>query len=124
MSVTRGSTSLILVAWIGAGIVRVLLGSSTSPIAYFFFGIFWLISVILLIAAVRKLVISTKAEERIEAIAIGTGLASLFAQGLLGDGDTIAMAALVFLASVIALAFIYGRRRWRGHRPSVDEAVN
>jgi peptidoglycan/LPS O-acetylase OafA/YrhL len=110
--------SPILIAWIGAGIVRVLLGSSTSAIAYFFFGIFWFISVILLVAAVRQLVIARKAELRIEAIAICAALASLVAQGLLGDGDTIAVAALVFFVSAVFLVFIYGRRLRRGTRSS------
>lgn len=40
---------------------------------------------------------------RFEAIAICAGLASLFAQGLFGDGDTIAAAALVFSVSAVAL---------------------
>lgn len=117
MPVTSNPMPLILIAWIGVGIVRVLLGASTSPIAYFFFGIFWFVSVVLLIAAVRQMVISKKAEQRIEAIAICAGLASLFAQGLLGDGNTIAVAIVVFLASAVVLVFIYGRRLWRGARP-------
>jgi succinate-acetate transporter protein len=114
MSMTKNPMPFILLAWIGAGIVRVLLGSSTSPIAYFFFGIFWLVSAVLLIAAIRQLVISRAKEQRIEAIAICTGLAALFTQGLFGDGDTIAASALVFLVSAVALVFLYGRRLWRG----------
>jgi O-antigen/teichoic acid export membrane protein len=104
----------ILLTWIGVGIVRVLFGSSTSPIAYFFFGIFWFVSAVLLISAIRQLVIARKKEPRIEAIAICAGLAALFAQGLFGDGDTIAAAALVFLVSAVSLVFFYGRRLWRG----------
>lgn len=115
MPATRNPIPRILIVWIGAGIIRVLLGSSMSPIAYVFFGIFWLISVILLIAAVRQLFISKKAEQRIEASAICAGLASLFAQGLLGGGDTIAVAALLFLVSTVVLMFIYGRRLRRRH---------
>lgn len=111
---TRNPMPFILLAWIGAGIVRVLLGSSTSPIAYFFFGVFWLASAVLLIAAIRQLVVSRKKEQRIEAIAICAGLAALFTQGLFGDGDTIVAAALVFLVSAVAIVFIYGRRLWRG----------
>jgi succinate-acetate transporter protein len=114
MSVTRNPIPVILIAWIGAGIVRVLLGSSTSPIAYFFFGIFWLISVMLLIAAIRQLILSKKMEQSIEAIAICAGLASLFAQGLVGDGGTIAIAVFVFLVSIAVLVLIYGRRIRRG----------
>lgn len=112
---TRNPIPPILLMWIGAGIIRVLLGSSTSPIAYFFFGIFWLVSVVLLMAAIWQLFISKKAEQRIEASAICAGLASLFAQGLLGSGDTIAVAVIVFLASAVVLMFIYGRRLRRGH---------
>jgi succinate-acetate transporter protein len=115
MSGSRNPIPLILIAWIGAGIIRILLGSSTSPVAYFFFGVFWLISATLLVAAVRQLAISKNVEQRSEAIFICTGLASLFAQGLFGDGDTIAIAVLAFLVSAIALVFIYGRRLWREH---------
>lgn len=111
---TKNPMPFILLAWIGVGIVRVLLGSSTSPIAYFFFGIFWLVSAALLIATIRQLVISRAKEQRIEAIAICAGLAALFTQGLFGDGDTIAAAALVFLVSAVALVFLYSRRLWRG----------
>jgi predicted Co/Zn/Cd cation transporter (cation efflux family) len=116
MSVTRNPIPRVLIAWIGAGIVRVLLGSSTSPIAYFFFGVFWLISAVLLIAAVRQLILSKKMDQRIEAGAICAGLASLFAQGLLGNGETIAVAAIVFLVSAIVLVLIYGRRLRRQHQ--------
>jgi hypothetical protein len=114
MSVTRNPIPPILTAWIGVGIVRVLLGSSTSPIAYFFFGIFWLISVMLLIAAIRQLILSKQMEQGVEAIAICAGLAALFVQGLAGDGGTIAIAAVVFLVSAVVLVFIYGRKLRRG----------
>jgi hypothetical protein len=107
-------TRLILIAWIGAGVARLLLGSSTSPIAYFFFGVFWLISALLFAAAIRQLVLSRKTEMRLEAIAICAGVAALFAQGLLGNGETVAIALLVFLGSAIVLMLIYGRRLWRG----------
>lgn len=63
---TKVSVVRILAVWIGAGIIRVLLGSSTSPIAYFFFGLFWLVSIALLIAAVRQILVQRKAEQRIE----------------------------------------------------------
>jgi len=104
----------ILIAWIGAGIVRVLIGSSTSPVAYFFFGVFWLVSFALLAAAIRSLVVAERTEQRVEAMAICVGLASLFVQGLLGNGHTIAIAALLFIASAITLIFIYARKLRRG----------
>lgn len=114
MLVTRNPLSTILAAWVVTGIVRVVLGSSTSPVAYFFFGVFWLVSIILLVAAIRQLVMSKKADQRAEAIAICAALASVFVQGLVGGGGTIAVAAIVFFVSVFALLFIYGRRLRRG----------
>jgi len=105
----------LLIAWVALGVVRLLLGSSTSLAAYFFFGLFWLASAALLIVAIRQLVISRMQEERIEAIAVCVALVSLFAQGLLGSGHTIAFAALAFFTSVIVLLFIYGRRLRQGH---------
>jgi succinate-acetate transporter protein len=114
MVLTTFSIPRILLAWMSAGVIRVLLGSSTSPIAYFFFGLFWLISIILLIAAITQLVMPEKKEQRIEAIAICAGLVSLFAQGLIGGGNTIAAAAFVSLVSAFIILFIYGRKLWRG----------
>lgn len=87
-----------------------LLGASTSFIAYFFFGLLWLISGILLIAAIRQFVTSSETEVKVEAIAICGGLASIFAQGLLGGGDMLPAALPVFLVSAIVLLLIYGRR--------------
>ena len=101
---------LVLIAWVTAGVVRVLLGSSTSPIAYAFFGIFWLISLFLLAAAIRQFVVSGEPERRIESICICVGVASLFLQGLFGHGSASPAAAVVFLGSMVALVFIYGRR--------------
>lgn len=101
---TRNPIPYTLVVWLASGLVRVLLGSSTLPIAYFFFSLFWLTSAILLIAAIRQFVIS-KREQRIEAISIFAGLVFLFLQGLLGDGDTLSIAVLVFLASAVVLVF-------------------
>ncbi len=115
MTMTKFSLPRILTAWIGAGAIRVLLGSSTSPIAYFFFGVFWLISIVLLIAAVRQIFIRDNTEQRTEAIAICTGLMSLFVQGLLGAGDTIVAAVAVFLVSTVVLLVIYGRKLRRRH---------
>ena len=106
----RIALSLVLIAWVAAGTIRVLLGSSTSPIAYAFFGIFWLVSLILLIAAIGQLIASDKRERKTESICICVGLASLFLQGLLGDGSASPVAAVVFVVSIIILLFIYGRR--------------
>jgi hypothetical protein len=115
MTITKFSIPRILTAWIGAGAIRVLLGASTSPIAYFFFGVFWLISIALFIAAVRQIITRDNAEQRIEAIAVCAGLMSLFVQGLVGGGDTIVAAVAVFLASAVVLLIIYGRKLRRRH---------
>lgn len=95
------------------GAVRVLLGSSTSPLAYFFFAAFWLISAILLVAVVRQLILSGNKERRVEAACVCAGLVSVFVQGLLGNGDIIFVAALVFAVSAVVLVVIYARRLGR-----------
>ncbi len=105
----------MLLAWVAVGVIRVLLGSSESPVAYIFFGVFWIISVILLVAAIRQLIVSKKLEQKIESISICVGLTSLFLQGLLGLRDAGPAAAFVFLASAIVLLFIYGRRFRQKH---------
>lgn len=105
----------LLITWLAAGAVRILLGSSTSAVAYLFFGVFWFVSAVLLFAAVRLFLSSRRTEERVEAVGICAGVASLFVQGLLGNGDTIAIAAIVFFVSTAALIWIYIRRlRRRG----------
>jgi succinate-acetate transporter protein len=115
MSLPRNLLPRILVVWIGTGIVRILLGSSTSAVAYFFFGLFWLISAVLVLAAVRQLATSRMGEEKVEALAICAALAALFVEGLFGGGEAIVAAALVFAAAAIVLLFIYGRRLRRAH---------
>ena len=115
MRIGRSPIPLILCLWVGVGIVRVLMGSNTSAVAYFFFGVFWLLSVALLVAALRQLVISTRAEPRIEALSICAALAAIFAQGLIGGGDTIVAAAPLFVLAAITLLVIYARRLFRGN---------
>lgn len=100
----------LLVVWFVAAVVRVILGSSTSLIAYVFFGFLWLISAMLLIVAIRLLVTAECREQRIEAISICTAMAALLGQGILGSEDTIAVATLVFFASLIVLVYIYAKR--------------
>jgi hypothetical protein len=106
---------LLLIAWVAAGVIRVLLGSSTSPVAYVIFAVFWVISLILLVAASRQLFVSERPEQKIESICICVGVLSLLLQGLLGHGSTTPFAALVFLISVIVLLLIYARRLRREH---------
>jgi hypothetical protein len=105
----------ILIAWIAVGTIRVLLGSSTTPIAYAFFGVFWLISLILLTAAIRQLFVSKGPEHKIESICICAGLLSFFSEGLLGQGSQTPIAALVFLISAVVLLLVYSRRLWMHH---------
>ena len=105
-----GTVRPLLALWIGVGVVRVLLGASTSSIAFFFFGLFWLVSGVLLIAAVRQFVTSRETEVKVEAFAICAGVVSFLVQGLLGAGDTVPVVLPVFLVSVIVLVLIYGRR--------------
>lgn len=112
---TENSTGPILIGWIALGAIRVLLGSDTSAIAYVFFGLFWLVSAILLIAALRQLAMSSSNERRFESICISAVVVALFAQGLLGDGEAILPALLIFLVSACVLVYIYVRRLWRGH---------
>jgi ABC-type phosphate transport system permease subunit len=113
MPVTRNPISYILIAWLGSGVVRVLLGSNTSPVAYFFFGTFWLISVILLIAAIRLLLVSKKKEQIIEAASLCAGLVSFFVLGLVGAGDAAIIAVPMFLISAVVLVCIYAKRAHR-----------
>lgn len=87
-----------------------ILGLSTSLVAYFFFGLLWLLSAVLLIVAVRLLVIAESKEQRIEAVVICMAMAALFGQGIAGSDDTIAIATLIVFGSLPVLAFIYARR--------------
>jgi len=112
---TKGPIPLILFAWVVVGVIRVLLGSSTAPISYVFFGVFWLVSLILLVAAVLQLLTTKKSEEKIESICTCVLVVSLFLQGLLGHGKATPLAAFAFLASAIVILFIYGRRLRREH---------
>jgi chromate transport protein ChrA len=100
----------ILAAWVALGAVRVLLGASTSPVAYVSFGAFWLASAILVIAAIRQLVISKLREFRVEAVCVVAGISALFSQGLFGNGETLVVALIVFLVSALVLTYVYARR--------------
>lgn len=115
MNLAKGPIPLILFAWVVVGVIRVLLGSSTAPIAYAFSGVFWIISLILLVAAVLQLLTTKKSEEQIESICTCVLVVSLFLQGLLGHGKATPLAAFAFLASAIVILFIYGRRLRREH---------
>jgi len=105
----------VLIGWIALGAVRVLLGDSTSSAAYVFFGVFWVVSITLLLAALWQLIVSREPEPKIEAICVCIGLGALFLQGLLGHRGTAPVAALIFFVSAIILLILYGRRA-RRHR--------
>lgn len=110
----RTPVSAALIGWVVAGALRVVSGSSTAPIAYAFFGAFWVLSLILLVVAVRQLVVSEKSEQKLESICICVGLVALFLEGLFGRGGATPVAAVAFLASMIVLLAIYARRLRRG----------
>jgi O-antigen/teichoic acid export membrane protein len=92
----------------------VLLGSSTAPIAYAFFVIFWLVSLALLAEAIRGLLVSQKAELKLESICICAAVILLLLQGMLGARGGAWVAALGFFVSAFVLVFIYARRLRRG----------
>jgi hypothetical protein len=100
----------VLVGWVALGAVRVLLGDSTSFAAYVFFGLFWVVSIVLLFAALWQLKVSRETELTVEAICICIGLGALFLQGLLGHHSAAPVAAIVFFVSAIILLILYGRR--------------
>lgn len=104
----------LLIAWLLAGAVRVLLGSSTTPIAYAFFGVFWLVSLVLLVEGIKGLVAPEGPDSRLESVFIGIAVMSVLLQGLLGAGSGSWVAALAFFVSAFVLLFLYGRRLRRG----------
>lgn len=110
---TKNLTAYILASWSAVLAVRVLLGSTTSAIAYLLLGLFWLVSIILLVAAIRQLLTSTTREKKLEAICVATVLLSFFGAAVLRAGELIAVGFIFFLVSACVLACIYGRRMWR-----------
>lgn len=97
----------VLFAWVACGVVRVLLGSSTSPVAYVFFGLFWLASTTLVVAAFFLFVSATRAEERVEAVCLCSVVLALFAAAFL---DAVLVPMLVFFVAAGVLAYVYTRR--------------
>jgi succinate-acetate transporter protein len=111
--VSRNLVPYSLVTWLVLAAFRVALGPSTSFVAYLFFGVFWLISAVLLAAAIRQLIRSQDTEPRTEAVCICAGLVSVFVQGLLGPGATSGIALATFGVSALILLVIYARRLGR-----------
>lgn len=92
-----------------------MLGSSTSPLAYVFFGAFWLASAILVLTGLRQFISSKSTEARVEAVCIVSGVVALFVQGLFGNGETIVVALVIFLVSALVLTYVYIRRLRQRH---------
>lgn len=105
----------VLIVWVALGVVRILVGDSTSFVAYIFFGLFWFVSIVLLVTALWQLIVSRELEPKIEAICVCGGLGALFLQGLLNHQGGAPVFALIFFVSAIILLILYGRRVRRRH---------
>jgi succinate-acetate transporter protein len=103
----------VIIGWVVLGAVRVLLGDSTGFAAYVFFGLFWVVSAVLLLAALWQLFNSRELELRVEAACVCVGVGALFLQGLFGHRSTAPVAALIFFLSAVNLLILYGRRARR-----------
>jgi len=99
----------IFILWFGAAIVRVILGSSTSPAAYVFFGLVWLLSAALIVMAIRVLLVVDSKEIRLAAVCMGVASAAVLGQGVLGNRDTLAITTAAFFASLLVLGVLYAR---------------
>jgi tellurite resistance protein TehA-like permease len=106
---TWNSLRKLFVVWFGAAVVRVILGSSTSPGAYFFLGLSWLLSAVLLVVAIRVIMVVESKEVKIAALSIVVAMAAVLGQGLLGSKDTIAIATALFFSSLAVFGYVYVR---------------
>lgn len=95
--------------WFGAAVVRVILGSSTSPAAYVFFGLVWLLSAALIVVAIRVLLVADSKEIKLAAFSMVVASAAVLAQGILGNKDTLAITTAAFFASLLVLGVLYAR---------------
>jgi hypothetical protein len=103
----------LLPTWLVLAAIRVALGASTSPVAYVLFGLLLLVSIALLICAMRLIVVAEGKEQRIEGMSICIAMVAILGQGLFGNDDTIPIATLAFFASLIVLLCVYARRMRR-----------
>jgi len=99
----------LFVLWLGAAIVRVVLGSSTSPLAYVCFGLVWLFSAALIVVAIRVLFVVDNKEIRLAAFSMVLASTAVLGQGILGNRDTLAFTTAVFFASLLVLGVLYAR---------------
>ena len=97
----------LFVVWFGAAVVRVILGSSTSPGAYFFLGLVWLLSAVLLVTAIRLIIVVESKEVKVAAFSIVVAMAAVLGQGLLGSKDTIAISTAIFFSSLVVFGYVY-----------------
>jgi len=98
----------IFILWFAAAIVRMILGSSTSPAAYVVFGLVWLLSAALIVVAIRVLLVVDSKEIRL-AVCMGVASAAVLGQGILGNRDTLAITTAAFFASLLVLGVLYAR---------------
>lgn len=103
------SLRYIFVLWFGAAAVRVILGSSTSPAAYVFFGLVWILSAILIVGAIRVFLSVDSNEIKLGALSMAVASAAVLGQGILGNKGTIAITTTVFFASLVVLGVVYAR---------------
>ena len=96
-------------AWVACGVVRVVLGSSTSPVSYVFLGLFLLASATLVVAAFFLFFSATGAEERVESVCLCSVVLAFFAAAFL---DAVRVPTLVFFVAAGVLAYVYARRIW------------
>jgi hypothetical protein len=103
------SLRYIFVLWFGAAVARVILGSNTSPIAYVCFGLVWLLSAVLMVAAIRLLLVVESKEIKIAALSMVVASAAVLVQGILGNKNTLAITTIAFFASLLMLGFVCTR---------------
>lgn len=108
------SLRYIFLLWFGAAILRVILGSSTSPAAYVCFGLVWLLSAALIIVAIRVLLVVDSNEIRLAAFCMVMASAAVLGQGILGNKNTLAITTAAFFASLLVLGVLYARMLRRG----------
>ena len=109
----------IFALWSGAAIVRVILGSSTSPAAYVSFGLVWLLSAALIVVAIRVLLVVDSRDIKLAAFSMVVASAAVLGQGILGNKDTLAITTAAFFASLLVLGVLYARML-RGGRSVED----
>lgn len=104
----------IFLFWFGAAIVRVILGSSTSPAAYVCFGLVWLLSAAVIFVAIRVLFVVDDNEIRLSAFCMVVASVAVLGQGILGNKNTLAITTAAFFASLLVIGVLYARMLRKG----------